>query len=744
MRETGEYDGVALPPEVMQAVDRARRRFEAEWQAGRSPEIDAFLNDADESARALLLPQLVAIEIDYRRRAGDEPTPDEYESRFPELLTGLTLDGLDAMVGTNTRTSTFGPDSDRPVRPETPAPKTLGRYEISRRIGRGAFGTVYLGWDPQLDREVAIKVPRLRDGDVEQQIQDLINEARRAVRLERHKGIVPVYDVGREGDVCYIVSQYIDGGTLTEFTRANKQTLAQKLNLIARLADIIHFAHEQGWIHRDVKPSNILIDADGNPYLTDFGLTARSEELERDAGAPKGTPNYMAPELIRQALPHLRGEESGRLNYDPRADVYSLGVVLYELLARRLPFEAATITALFEQVLNVEPLPPSSSDDDIPAQLDKVCLRALAKDPGERYKSAADLRDQLRAIATVLDDSDTARMPAESTSISLSPAQVLAVVAAGVLLLVIGLIVFFVSRGGNQPIAPHGTAGEQQIAQTDNSPPAPKADDRFAVDELKDYLRLEKTAEFGAASDDKRVRGFAGGRGDPPGADAPSKGRPFLKPINPEVANLTTADAPPSDVKLLLVEADRALHEGQRGRAFDLALKVADELNDAEQFSQCESVARKLVEIAEQEAGQQPLAFGRLGRAQYHLGFYDEAIATLEHAAKLAREENAKTVECEILVTLGNAQSRAGKNDEALASFSLARALIDDGAPGEVRERLLTNWFLVLVQQGKADEARARLNELGELADGSEKRLGRLVGILAELLEPAAPDGTED
>jgi WD40 repeat protein len=270
--------------------------------------------------------------------------------------------------------------------PYVAGPGLVDRFEVLVEVGSGAFGTVYKARDPQLDRVVALKLPRAGEVPDGERLERFLREARSAAQL-RHPAIVPIHEVGQHDGVPYLVSEFVEGVTLADALTSRRYDFREAAELIARLADALEYAHGQGVVHRDVKPSNVLLAEDGTAFLTDFGLAKRdaSEATMTVAGAVLGTPAYMSPEQARG--------ESHRV--DGRADVYSLGVMLYQLLTGELPFRGNTRMLLY-QVLHDEPRPPRKLNDHIPRDLETVCLKAMAKEPGRRYAKAGELADDLR------------------------------------------------------------------------------------------------------------------------------------------------------------------------------------------------------------------------------------------------------------------------------------------------------------------------------------------------------------
>lgn len=428
--------------------ERLLDRFEAAWQKGTPPSIAKFLSAAPGPARRALLHELIKIDLEYRwrgskkrwtesrwrggslplrprledyvlrfpeldvlpidliveeyrvrQRWGDRPRHGEFSRRFPDQETQVrivlrrvdtelageqvTMDVRQARSGTHNSSAT--PDHDAHAQPPFPQ---LGRYVLGELLGTGAFGAVWRARDTELARDVAVKLPRSGQFMGPSEEERFLREARSAARLH-HPGIVAIYDVGRDRDTLYIVSELVRGKSLAEWLRHRRLGPRQSAELVACLADALDFAHQQDVVHRDVKPSNIMLERTGrrlSPRLMDFGLAlgnANDVKMTVD-GQVLGTPAYISPEQLRN--PHA---------VDGRTDIYSLGVILYELLTGELPFRGAT-GMLLDQVMTTEPRAPRRLNGRIPRDLETICLKCLAKDPPRRYATASVLAADLR------------------------------------------------------------------------------------------------------------------------------------------------------------------------------------------------------------------------------------------------------------------------------------------------------------------------------------------------------------
>jgi serine/threonine protein kinase len=341
--------------------------------------------------------ELVEAEFHLRRKHGEPAlSPDEYCERFPRLrdrlLARLTvpaplppppidqceLAACPSCKITPLKLSSEGGRQDRLLCQSCGHHFTcLGKYVLLDFVGAGTFGKVFKSYDTRLHRLVALKLatlpPTLSPDDLLASFQV---EALLAPRL-RHPNIVQVHDAGVVDDQCYLVLDFIDGRTLRDRMK-RRVGWKQAVGWIATLADALAHIHAASLIHRDIKPENILLDASGTPYLTDLGLAVHENDLLRQQGIVAGTYRYMAPEQLRADAAKLDG----------RADIYSLGAVLYELLCGRPPFIAEDYTTLRRQILEKEPAPPSQYRSSVPEALNTTCRKALSKEPTDRFSDA--------------------------------------------------------------------------------------------------------------------------------------------------------------------------------------------------------------------------------------------------------------------------------------------------------------------------------------------------------------------
>ncbi|MCA8995487.1 MAG: serine/threonine protein kinase, partial [Planctomycetaceae bacterium] len=405
-------DAKSLPFQAAREVDRICDEFESQIQAGKQPRIEDILAGSTEIDRNHLLQSLLRVELELLGRQSQLSPQNSYEKRFPQDLeivrrafsewrkkSAGTEPGNQTRIGNAPRrketVSLNNPavESSRiGVRKkqssENPDLETFGKFQVKRVLGKGGFGTVYHAYDPQLDRDVAVKVPLLSSLDTPELLERFLREARATATL-RHANICPVYEIGELDQQPYIVMAFIQGLPLSAFINPDKPLTERQVAIIIRkVALALETAHRENVIHRDIKPDNIMIDRKSKePVVMDFGLARRDSSQDThltQEGQIMGTPIYMPPEQAKGEVDKI----------GPRSDIYSLGVILYEMLSCERPFKGS-IAEVLGAIVRDEPDPPSQHRPDLDPTMEAICLKAMAKKPEDRYQSMAELAQAL-------------------------------------------------------------------------------------------------------------------------------------------------------------------------------------------------------------------------------------------------------------------------------------------------------------------------------------------------------------
>lgn len=337
-----------------------------------------------------------AVRISPQLPMSDLPTATAPSTPSTDKSAGQPVNQSEGGSADETLLATAG--STARVADSTQPNSTSERYVRRSSVGNGGFSIVYEAWDTQLHRLVAIKVNRLGLATDPESYRRFVEEARAVAKLN-HPNIVKVFDVGTDKDlVPYVVLEFIDGGSLAQRIKTDAKPDEKStplshnavISTMISVADAVHAAHRAGLVHRDLKPANILLDRNDQPHVTDFGLAVDDQSQRQQRGSVSGTWFYMSPEQIRGEVQYLDG----------RTDIWSLGVILYELLASRRPFWGKTPAEVQDEILNREPKPLRQIDDSIPLALEQICFRCMSKQIKDRYSSAADVANALRACQT--------------------------------------------------------------------------------------------------------------------------------------------------------------------------------------------------------------------------------------------------------------------------------------------------------------------------------------------------------
>ncbi len=380
------------------AVDSICDAFEQAWLAGSTPDLRTTVEQAELVVRYPLAYELMLLDREYRAKAG-QATCDEqyYRDLLPEYAAAVslafanqqgessastdeTLDGNATLVSSSNRAGTQPAASNDRVH-------YFGDYELVEELARGGMGVVYRAKQISLNRIIALKMILTGTIAGEDEIRRFQREAEAAANLD-HPGIVPIYDIGQHNGQHYYSMKLIEGCTLGQISGELKADPLRAVSLVATVADAIHHAHQRGILHRDLKPANILLDASGNPLITDFGLArnTKSDQHLTQTGAVVGTPGFMPP------------EQAAGKGVTTAADIYSLGAILYHLLCGRPPHQKDSVIGTLMSVMNSAPPMPRELNPDIHPDLELICMKCLAKEPDDRYHSAGEFAADLQAF----------------------------------------------------------------------------------------------------------------------------------------------------------------------------------------------------------------------------------------------------------------------------------------------------------------------------------------------------------
>lgn len=336
------------------------------------------------------------------RQAAPAPGTESVETVDADQFDTLVQERMKEVEGPPTPAPAQEPAAetggDDTVVVQEPAPPTpaLGRYEILEELGRGAMGIVYKGRDPKLGRLTAIKTIRFTDDFEEEEVEKIkeqfYREAEVVAKLS-HPNIVTIYDVGEDFDLSYLAMEYLEGESLERYARKeNLLPIRRCIDVVAQVCDALDYAHNRDIVHRDIKPANIMILKNGLVKVTDFGIARATAASKTRTGVIKGTPYYMSPEQI-----------SG-MKVDGCSDIFSLGIVFYQLLTGELPFGGENLAAIMYQITTVQPEPPTKYNPKIYKAALAILNRALEKPLDKRYRSAKQMGDHLKLLAQKLDE----------------------------------------------------------------------------------------------------------------------------------------------------------------------------------------------------------------------------------------------------------------------------------------------------------------------------------------------------
>ena len=366
-------------------IDQICDQAEAGWKAGVELEIAELIGMVDETVVPALIHELIRVDLEVNKRPKEELQKyylRELPSVYGELVVGAILgdesQGFDAEIESAV---------DGSFNPREMVGKSIGNYRVDKILGVGGFGMVYRAKDKILNRHVVIKLPRGQIYGDEDRVNEFLDEAKNIAHL-RHPNILNVLHVGKKEGQPYIVEEYFEDGDLGKVLQNGIPELDFTLKFVFMLAEAIQFANQNGIIHRDLKPANILVGLNGEPIVGDFGLSLHAARIAETPKHIAGTVQYMSPEQIRG--------ETHRL--DGRADIWSIGVILYRMLTGRLPFDGKSSRVVADQIIFSRPVPPQELRPGISEELNRICMRCLSQRVNGRYESASELGEDLERL----------------------------------------------------------------------------------------------------------------------------------------------------------------------------------------------------------------------------------------------------------------------------------------------------------------------------------------------------------
>ncbi|MDP1562703.1 MAG: protein kinase [Pirellulaceae bacterium] len=379
MSHQHDLNAMTRPNDLRTQLESVCRAYEKAWENNENPDIQSFARQVPTGGQADAIAILILLDVKLRLAAGEKLLPQSYIARFPGHESTIET----AFGSFETPVSDLMSVGEQSSSEQADYPRKLGRYEVVSELGAGGFGVVCLARDVTLERMVALKFGLRSKFRTDAHVSAFIREARTIAQLQ-HPSIVTIHDVLQVDQWLCIVQQFVDDGDLRQHLKAGPFPFVRTIEICRQLASGLAFSHSRGFVHCDIKPANILMDKSGNPYIADFGLAIH--EVNRiENGARAGTPRYMPPEVVMG--------ETHRI--DGRADIWSLGVMMYEMLTGVSPFRGTTQDELFDQIRYSEPRQPRSLVSSLPRELERICLKCLSKSVLERYRTAQELCDDL-------------------------------------------------------------------------------------------------------------------------------------------------------------------------------------------------------------------------------------------------------------------------------------------------------------------------------------------------------------